>query len=89
LLRRRFSTSLRLITSPACRGEKRVPLSLGANPTGLSRQTLYRARDGGQVTAETVKVLTPLIRQHDAGKLRFKRTGPRRRGPNHWEIIER
>src|ERR1700741_4934598 len=43
------------------------------------------ARDGGQETAE---VLTPLIRQFEAGKLRFRRSGPRRRDPNHWEIVE-
>jgi hypothetical protein len=32
--------------------------------------------------------LTPLIRQFEAGKLRFKRSGPRGRDPNRWEIAE-
>jgi hypothetical protein len=32
---------------PACRDDKRVPVTIVANLTGLSRQTLYRARDGG------------------------------------------
>jgi hypothetical protein len=70
---------LRLISSPACRGADRVPLAIVANMTGLSRQTLYRARDGRQVSADTAEVLTPLILQFGAGKLQFRRSGPRTR----------
>jgi hypothetical protein len=65
-----------------------VPLAIIANLTGLSRQTLYRARDGGQVSAETAEILTPLIRQYEAGKLRLRRTGPRSRDPDLWQIVE-
>jgi hypothetical protein len=46
--------------------------------------TLYRAREGGQVSVETAEILSPLIRQYEAGKLRFKRSGPRSDDPNHW-----
>jgi hypothetical protein len=53
---------LRLITSPACRDEKRVPLSATAAMCGVSRLTLYRARDSGRVSADTAELLTPIVR---------------------------
>jgi hypothetical protein len=78
---------LRLIASSACRGSDRVPLSIIANLTGVSRLTLYRARDG-HVTEETARLLSPLVRAYEAGKLKFRRTSPRSRYPNHWEVVE-
>lgn len=78
---------LRLIGSSACRGDKRVPLAIVANLTGLSVRTLYRARDGA-VTDDVAAILTPLIRQHEAGKLRLRRTGPRSRDPNLWQLVD-
>jgi hypothetical protein len=47
---------LRLIGSPACRGAERVPLSIIANLTGLSRMTLYGARDGGPVSEDVAEL---------------------------------
>jgi hypothetical protein len=60
-----------------------------ANLAGVSRLTLHRARDSGHVSEDLCEVLTPLILQFEAGKLRFRRTGPRSSYPNHWEIVER
>jgi hypothetical protein len=40
------------------------------------------------VSTETAELLTPLIRQFEAGKLKFRRSGQRSRDPNHREIIE-
>jgi hypothetical protein len=59
-------------------------IGLIANLTGWSRLALHRARDG-QESAETAELLTPLIRQFEAGKLKFRRSGPRSRDR---EIIE-
>jgi hypothetical protein len=61
------------------RGADRVPLSIVAGMTGLSRMTLYNARGAGQVSEETTAMLTPLIRQFEAVKLRFRRTSRLRR----------
>lgn len=33
--------------------------------------------------------LTPLIRRLEAGRLFFRRTGPRSDDPNRWEVIGR
>jgi hypothetical protein len=56
-----------------------VPLSIIANLTGLSRMTLYRARDTGRVSADIAELLTPIVRAFEAGKLKFRRSGPRSR----------
>ena len=78
---------LRLIGSPACRGDKRVPLAIIANLAGVSRLTLYRARDG-RTSADTAEILTPIVRAFEAGKLRFRRTSPRSAEPNRWEVVD-
>jgi hypothetical protein len=67
---------LRLITSPACRGDKLVPLSAIADLTDLSRFTLYRARCSGWVGEDMAELLTSIIRRFEAGELRFRRTSP-------------
>jgi hypothetical protein len=42
----------------------------------------------GRVSDDMAELLTPLVRQFEAGKLRLRRSGPRSRDPNHWEIVE-
>jgi hypothetical protein len=32
--------------------------------------------------------LTPIVRAFEAGNLKFRRSGPRSRYPNLWEIVE-
>jgi hypothetical protein len=64
---------LRLITSPACRGEKRVPSSVVAAMCGVARITLYQVSWTGRASDELCAVLTPLVRAHEVGKLRLKR----------------
>jgi hypothetical protein len=68
--------------------DKRVPLAGIAEMTGLSRDTLYRARYGGHGSEGMSQLLTPLIPQFEAGKHRFGALVPRRDEPNRWEIIE-
>jgi hypothetical protein len=77
-----------LITSPACRGEKRVPLSAIAAVCGLSRFALHRVLWTGRASEDLCTVLTRLARAHEAGKLRLKRTGRHGDRPKRWEIIE-
>ena len=79
---------LRLITSPACRGEKRVPISVIAAMCDRSRWALYEALWTGRASDDLCAVLTPIVRAHDAGKLRFRRNGRYRDGANRWEIVE-
>jgi hypothetical protein len=80
---------LRLITSPtACRGEKRVPLSVVAELCGVARITLYQVLWTGRASDELCAVLTPLIRQYEAGKLRLKRASRYGDQANRWEILE-
>jgi hypothetical protein len=78
---------LRLITSPACRGEKRVPVSAIAAMCGVARITRYEVLWTGRASDDLCAVLTPLVRAHEAGKPKFKRLG-RSRGGSSWEIIE-
>jgi len=82
---RRF---IRMAQSSGMRGDRRVPLTALAVMTGLNRQTFRRIGLGGAVTEDVAAVLSPLIRQIEAGKLRFRRSGPRSRDPNRWEIVE-
>jgi hypothetical protein len=77
-----------MIGSPARHGAERVPLSIIANLTGLSGNSLYQARNSGRVSADVAEVLTPIVRAFEAGKLRSKRSSPRSRHPNHWEVGE-
>jgi hypothetical protein len=80
---------LRLITSPACRGEKRIPISAIAAMCGVARITLYEVLWTGRASYELCAVLTPLVRAHEAGKLKFKGSGrPGARGGSSWEIVE-
>jgi hypothetical protein len=51
-------------------------------------KSLYWARNSGRVRADVAEVLTPIVRAFEAGKLRSKRSSPRSRHPNHWEIVE-
>jgi len=78
---------LRLIGSPTCRSAKRVPLAAVAAMCGVSRQALYKARDG-RVSAEMAELLTPLIRDIERGRIKFRRTGRYGDEPNRWEIVE-
>jgi len=71
--------------SPACRGRDRVPLAAIAAMCGRPRLTLYRVLWSGRVSAELAEALTPIVLAFEAGRLRFKRSGPRSRFPNHWE----
>jgi hypothetical protein len=34
------------------------------------------------------ELLSPIVRAHEAGKLRFRRTVRVASDPNHWEIVE-
>jgi hypothetical protein len=44
---------------------------------------------GGTVTDDAARGFASLIRQIEAGKLRFPRSGAHDpRGPNHWEMID-
>jgi hypothetical protein len=47
-----------------------VPQAIIANLTGLSRMSLYRARDTARVSADIAEVLTPIGRDFEAGKFR-------------------
>jgi hypothetical protein len=49
---------LRLITSPACRDEKRVPLSAVAAMCGVSRLALYRILWTGRVSDDMAELLS-------------------------------
>lgn len=66
------------------RGAKRVPLSAVAAMIGRSRLTLYRVLWTGRVSDDMATVLTPIVRQYEAGKLRFRRTSPHAADPNCW-----
>jgi hypothetical protein len=46
--------------------------------------------DGGRLSADTAELLSPIVRAFEAGKLKFRCSGPRSRNrdPNHWEILE-
>jgi hypothetical protein len=79
---------LRLITSPACRGEKRVPISAIAVMCGVARITLYEVLWTGRASEDLCAVLTPLVRDFEAGRLRFKRSGRYGDGANRWEMVE-
>jgi hypothetical protein len=79
---------LRLITSPACRGERRVPLAVVAALCDVSRITLYEVLWTGRASEELCAMLTPVVRAHEAGKLRLKRTSRHGDRPNRWEIID-
>jgi hypothetical protein len=79
---------LRLITSPACREEKHVPLAVVAAMCGVSRLALYRMLWCGRVSADMAELLTPIVRAFEAGKLRFRRTGRYGDGANRWEIVK-
>src|SRR5262249_55607758 len=50
---------MRIVTSPAWRGDRRVLLSAITVMIGRSRQAFYEARDG-RVSADMALVLTPL-----------------------------
>jgi hypothetical protein len=47
---------------------------------GVGRITLYDLWCTGRASEELCAVLTPLVRDFEAGKLRFKRSGPRDTG---------
>jgi hypothetical protein len=79
---------LRLITSPAYRDDKRVPLSAIATMCGVNRMALYRVVWSGQVSEEVAEVLTPIVRAFEAGKLKFRWSGPRSEMRNRWEVVE-
>jgi hypothetical protein len=79
---------LRLITSLACREEKRVLLAVVAAMCGVNRLALYRMLWSGRVSADMAELLTPIVRAFEADKLKFRRTGPRSRYPNRWEVVE-
>ena len=56
-----ITRALRLITSPAFKRDRgRLPIAVLANLAGLSRLTLYRARDG-YVTDGVAELLSPLL----------------------------
>jgi hypothetical protein len=76
-----------MITSPACRGEKRGPLSAVAVMIGRSRLALYRVLWTGRVSADMAEVLSPIIRAFETGRLKFGRLRPRSRNPNQWVIV--
>ena len=52
--------ALRLVTSQEFRRQRRFPIATLANLAGLSRMTLYRARDG-YVPDRVADVLSPLL----------------------------
>jgi hypothetical protein len=41
-----------------------------------------------RVSADLAKLLSPIVRPHEAGKLRFRRNRPVRRRRELWEIVE-
>jgi hypothetical protein len=55
---------------------------------GVSRDALYHVLWTGRASEDLCAVLTPLIRQYEGGKLRFRRSGPPSDIPNHWEVID-
>jgi len=57
-----------MVTSPGCRGDRRVLLSAITVMIGPSRQTFYKARDG-RVSADMALVLTPIIRDSSVRNL--------------------
>jgi hypothetical protein len=43
---------------------------------------------GPQKSAQMAELLTPLARDFEAGRLRFRRSGSRGRYPNPWEVVD-
>lgn len=64
--------ALRMITSPTWRRTKRFPITVIANMSGLSRMTLYQARNGNRLTKHVVTVLSPILTDILAGKLKAR-----------------
>lgn len=82
---RRF---LRLAASSEMRGEQRVPITAIASMTGIDRRRLHAIVLGAPVSADYCQRLTPLIRQIEAGKIKFRRSGRHGDEANRWEIVE-
>jgi hypothetical protein len=55
---------------------------------GVSRFALYDMLRTGRVSDDMAELLSPIVRAHEAGKLRFRRTVRVASDPNHWEIVE-
>jgi hypothetical protein len=63
------------LVTMTCRRADQAQEANVANSAGVSRVTLYRARDG-RVSADTAEILTLIVRAFEAGKLRFRRSSP-------------
>jgi hypothetical protein len=74
---RRATSFVFLITSSACGDEQPVSLSAVAALCCASGLALYRMPWTGRVSDDMAELLTPLVRQYEAGKLRFRSTSPR------------
>lgn len=72
--------ALRLITSPEFKRQGRFPIAVLAQLSGLSRQVIYRARDGYWITDRVTQVLSPLL------KAIVSRELVARRGRWHWSV---
>jgi predicted transcriptional regulator len=66
--------ALRLLTSPEYRRKHHFPISVLANMSGLSRESIYQARNGNMLTPRVVTVLAPILKDIFAGKLIAKRS---------------
>lgn len=65
-----------------------MPVSAIAVMCSVSRFALYDMLRTGWVSKELGVVLTPIVRVHEAGKLRFRRNGWYGDGTSRWEIVE-
>jgi hypothetical protein len=72
---------IRRAQSSGMRGDQRVPLKVLAVMANLNRQTLLRIGRGGTASDDVAAVLSLLMHQTEASKLRFRRLGPRSRDP--------
>jgi hypothetical protein len=84
---RRF---LRLGRSSAMKGDRRVPITAIGARTGISRKHLYAITRGVPgMSADCWRLLTPLIRNIESGKIAFRRTSLDGDERNQWTTVER
>ena len=61
MLPHEIQRALRLITSEAFRRERYFPITALAGMSGLSRETIYQARNGNGITKRVAEALSPLL----------------------------
>jgi hypothetical protein len=75
--------SLQLYTAPEFKRQRRVPISVLAHMSNLSRMTIYRIRRGYPLTRRTHTVLTRTISFIEHQQMEWRRLG------NEWEAHQK